>query len=824
MSDGQHYATMNDLAAVTGLAAPVYTVGPAASGAVFTTVQEAVTEAKDDIDAGTITKALVLVYPGTYLEDVKVLCSGIYVAALGGPGDVVIRSLTWSDATSASITAFNASGTFTDLADGTYTFPALEGGVVGVTLSRDAAAAAYGSAAAEGSLRLLGFDAAAGTFLNTKFIVQDCRILKANGAAAGTGGILGCYGNALEVRDTLITGGCLFEQYAVKQFYNVQMLGTGVLDETYNSAGTIPATAYAAMLLYNCDIAGEIELNGDVADMVVRKGYLGSIDNNCTAAGSASTIEGCHIAGAIDNANLNATMTITGGSTEVAVTGAGAASVTISTQKIASDLVPLTDNSAEIGSSSKRLADVHATQLTARGNSGDTKKSVIASDGILVTGTNHAIMPAAAAADTAGYSESVVGGAGGVAVAAAGGVGGTAALTGGAGGAGVGAFAAGAGADANLTAGAAGADGGGGGGGANGGNVVVAAGNASGAGTDGDVKIGLTDTTKIETGATIQPDLDNTDYLGTSGKRWAGIHAVGLDARADAISTNYAQLRATGLTIAGGNFTTTVAKEAGDTAGRAVSNTSGAGGNSAAAAGGVGGANTLAAGVGGDGGAAQPAGAGGDVNVTAGAAGADGGGGGAAGGAVDIDAGAGTGAAAGGAIELTAGAAPGAGAGGAVQLTGGTSVGGTAGKVQLQPTGAGTTEIGNAASNPACSFLGTGAVAVGGALAVTGALTGPMKITPTAVTPYNVAAADNRSVIWVDATAGVKVVQLPLATGTGLVITASKADAGANAVNVTPQAGEDISGAGAGVAHALAAKFNKVTVVDVAAGQWLIIA
>lgn len=638
MSDGQHYATFDDLAAATGFALPMYTVGPASSGAVYTTVEEGVTAAGTDIDAGTITSALVLAAPGTYLEDVTITASGITVAGFGGPSDVIIRSLTWSDASAASITAFNASGTFTDLADGTYNTPPVIGGVENVTLFRDAAAPAWAGPQANASLRLLGFDTAAGTFLQTRFIVSNCRILKAGAAAAGQGGIHGCYGNVLEVKHTLITGGCLFEQYASKNFFNSPMLGTGVFDDTFNSAGTIPGTAYAATILFGSDIAGEIELNGDVADFQARNCYIGSIDDNCTAAGSASTVEDCHIAGAIDNANANATMTITGGSTEVAVTGAGAASVTISTQKLASDMVPLADDSVSIGSSTMRVAAVNATSFSARADAGDTQKTVITASSIAAKGNNHSIRPSAAANDVAGYSETLQGGSGGNASVGAGQTGGASAVVGGQGGAGTGALLAGAGGDATITGGAGGANGGAGGN--DGGDVVLAAGNASGAGTDGDVKIGLTNTEKIETGANIQSDAANTDHLGLSTKRWASMHATEAWAHADDTSTNYAKLTATGLALAGSNFAVSVAKGAADTAGFNHSNTAGAGGDASAAPAGAGGTNSVVAGVGGDGTAALAAGAGGNAYVTAGAAGVAGAGGGAAGGHVVLTAGA----------------------------------------------------------------------------------------------------------------------------------------------------------------------------------------
>lgn len=485
MADGQKFATLDDLAAVTGLAAPVYTVGPAASGAVYTTVQEAVTQAKTDIDAATITSALVLVYPGTYLQDVSSLCSAIYLAGLGGPADVIIRSLTVSDASAASITAFNASGTFTDLVNGAYTTPAVSGGVENLTLFRDAAATAYGNVAAEGSLRLLGFDVANGTFLNTKFIVSNCRILKATNAAAGQGGIHGCYGNQLEVDGGLITGGCLFEQYAVKQFYGVQIIGTGVLDDTYNSAGTIPVTPYAATLLYDCHIAGEIELNGDVADFASRNCYIGSIDNNCTAAGSASTVEGGQIAGAVDNADVDATITITGTEMTTEVTGAGKASVTVTSRKMAAGIVPLTDNTHGIGSSTMRVAAVHATSFAARADAADTAKATLSSTGIAMKGADFSVTQTAAAAEAVGKNSTINSGVGGAAGAGAGAAGGIAALDAAAGGAGTSALAAGNGGVARIRGGDAGAANTGNGG--NGGNVTLAGGALSGGGTAGKV-------------------------------------------------------------------------------------------------------------------------------------------------------------------------------------------------------------------------------------------------------------------------------------------------------------------------------------------------
>lgn len=101
---------------LTPIATNVLHVGPAGSGARFSSVQSAIDWAVANIPDGD--PVGVLIAPGNYNEDVILRRNNTHFNGLtGGLGGTVIKSFTLTDCTVASVLAFNASGNFGDLVE-----------------------------------------------------------------------------------------------------------------------------------------------------------------------------------------------------------------------------------------------------------------------------------------------------------------------------------------------------------------------------------------------------------------------------------------------------------------------------------------------------------------------------------------------------------------------------------------------------------------------------------------------------------------------------------------------------------------------------------
>jgi hypothetical protein len=254
-------------------------------------------------------------------------------------------------------------------------------------------------------------------------------------------------------------------------------------------------------------------------------------------------------------------------------------------------------------------------------------------------------------AAAAGGAGQTVGGTGGAASAgAAGASGGAGRTTGGRGGAGSAAQAAGAGADGTLAGGTAGINNGGGGN--NGGHGIVNGGAGTGAGANGDVKLGEANTVKIR--SMVNHDAEaGLDVSGANLTVAAGLAVQGLG--------QLEMYAATGAVGAAGSALTLDAGAGGDASGAGAAAGAGAnltlrGGNGGdgllADAAGAAGYAEVRGGTGGDGTAVVAAAAGSPAYLLGGAAGANGGAGGNDGGNAYVRGGAATGAGTNGAAIL----------------------------------------------------------------------------------------------------------------------------------------------------------------------------
>ncbi len=644
MTDLNHYATLADL-----FGAGVFRVGSGAHD-VYSTVQAAATAAEAAVVAGTYARALVLIAPGTYLEDVLVRTDKVDLIGQGPQGSVIVRSYTISDATAASIAIFNGNGLKASLAiDAALTNPPTDNIAQNVKFIRDAGAAAWvGDARA--SVRLLGAPVAGGTFLSTGAVFENCEIGKANGSAAGKGSLFACYTNMAKLRDVQAEdGGILFDQCAQAFFYDTT---EGIQTTwTYDSTATVPAGAADGLVLVGSDVITELELNGDVADATGYNSFLGSIDDNATGA-SACLFKGCHCEGAIDIAALGPTIAWNGGDICVAPSGAGAAGFVQLSPVLVGDMIPASDNTTNLGSTTNAYASVHARSFDSHSDVTNTVGVSMIGSAIDSKGAHFNVRAGIGAFDTVGWNLLLRGGTGGTGSAVGGGTGGGGSLHGGQGGMGTAALAAGQGGQVVIGGGAGGTDLGGGGG--NGGGVVIDGGLATGAAVNGAVSLGTAVAPLIEVGCDVVSDTDNTDKLGTTAKAFSQVHGRSVVAHDDATDTIK-------TTITGSLITPTVAHSikptvsAADTAGKNETIGGGNGGVATAGVGGVGGNAIANGGTGGAGTAALAAGAGGQVALQAGDAGANNGGGGANGGDVTMAGGAATGGGRPGYVSTTSG-------------------------------------------------------------------------------------------------------------------------------------------------------------------------
>lgn len=251
------------------------------------------------------------------------------------------------------------------------------------------------------------------------------------------------------------------------------------------------------------------------------------------------------------------------------------------TGSVDTDILPLTDSTYDLGSSTKRWAESHVTNIYVRGDNTDTDKVLLTNAKIQHTypsGTGTFLVSSmqATTASAAGNAIAIASGQGGDSVSAAAGDGGALDLVGGEGGDGTSSYDPGAGGDVSVVGGAGGT---GGSGNADGGDVYVRGGLKQGNAANGTIYIGDSNTATLELATAgvitsvngsltvdgdtdlgdnaadsisfvgsvdtdVVPMTDNTYDLGTTAKRWAEMHVggtTGLFVRKDDTNTDFLQ-------------------------------------------------------------------------------------------------------------------------------------------------------------------------------------------------------------------------------------------------------------------------------------------
>lgn len=301
----------------------------------FKTVQAAVDYA-ELLALTSFEGVVVLVMPGTYTEDVVIRRSDVHLHGLGGQNVVIIKSVTISDCTLASILAFNASGDPTLLVqDGTLVSPPRNNHIRDLSVYRALNVPAW-TGDAISSLRALGGPTAGTSFLGNEMLSWRCNVVQATGAAGGKGGLYAATANYISFQDCWVSGGVKGYQTAGIWFDFVTAVaspggGTGTAEMFYDTGLPEPSDSGNYGLNVNSGRVGKILLSGpagrcgqDYFEGVT----IGEIDNNATTAASASIFHNCHVKGAIDIAAVGPTITFNGGRYMSAVTGLGLAGFT----------------------------------------------------------------------------------------------------------------------------------------------------------------------------------------------------------------------------------------------------------------------------------------------------------------------------------------------------------------------------------------------------------------------------------------------------------------------------------------------------------------
>ena len=280
--------------------------------------------------------AVVLIMPGTYAEDVVIRRSDVHLQGLGGQNVVIIKSVTITDCTLASIAAFNASGDPTVLVDAALPDRPKNNHLRAVTLNRQLNVPAWtGDAIA--SFRALGSPVEGNDFCGNELLSWQCNVVQAAGAAAGKGGLFTATANYISFQDCWVTGGIKGYQTAGIWLDFVTAVaspggGTGTLEMTYDPALPEPSDTGNYGVNVNSGRVGKVLLSGPAgrAGQDYFEGVtIGEISIAATAtAASASNFDNCHVKGAIDIAAVGPTITFNGGRYMVAISGIGAAGFT----------------------------------------------------------------------------------------------------------------------------------------------------------------------------------------------------------------------------------------------------------------------------------------------------------------------------------------------------------------------------------------------------------------------------------------------------------------------------------------------------------------
>lgn len=300
----------------------VFCVGPIGSGNTYTTIQAAADAAK--IAEGTYPgqEMLILVTPGYYPEDVTISGSRIGVLGLGGEWSARCWSITWTDATPASLATFNTSGNFADLSkDGAVNV--IKAWVENMRLARSVAAPAWNGPAAN-SLRFLGSPVSNSNFLPGAGKVCDCHIDGDPNGIANLGGAVSCHARYMEIEDSQIAG-MLSYQGANLTADDVRFRGDfwDRFDTTINKPG-IPDAPFN---MERCTIDQGLVLGGDVARVSLPFCFnrIGKLSVQTTSVLSVSDMEECFIAGSLTIANVGPTVNFLAGRHMQLAGGAGAA-------------------------------------------------------------------------------------------------------------------------------------------------------------------------------------------------------------------------------------------------------------------------------------------------------------------------------------------------------------------------------------------------------------------------------------------------------------------------------------------------------------------
>lgn len=212
----------------TQLGTHVLPVSPTGLGCRFKSVQDAISYAEDTFSPSE--RALILLSPGTYDEDVLIRKEGINIRGVGG--EPVIKSVTVSDCTIASIDAFTAHGSdYTllqrDVALGA-DYPKTTM-IEGVRLAREVNNPVWGPGTPGGddccaSFRVLGSQTDGSDFADDTIGLLRCFVEQAAGSKDGYGGVYGCMGCAIGAHQIIGGGGWMLKQMNQEFLFHCNLL------------------------------------------------------------------------------------------------------------------------------------------------------------------------------------------------------------------------------------------------------------------------------------------------------------------------------------------------------------------------------------------------------------------------------------------------------------------------------------------------------------------------------------------------------------------------------------------------------------------------
>lgn len=275
----------------------VFIAGAVGSDCDYLSVQAAVTAAEAAALANPGQNMTVLITPGAYAEDVLVRSDRIRIVGLGAYGAVVVQSITFTDATLASLALFDASGDPTTLVKDGAIPDVTNGAIENLICYRNGGPMWHPSA--EGSIRLLGSDTVDGAFLADEFHLKEVTSI---GIGMFSQAFVATQATDVASHECSYRGSIKSWQFGRWEFHHCRI--TRDLWGHYDSTLNHPGVGQTGIIALQSTVERYLRVSGDVAMLLLVQDCSIDALQIDTSGVRTNTLEECFIRSGIQMPNI----------------------------------------------------------------------------------------------------------------------------------------------------------------------------------------------------------------------------------------------------------------------------------------------------------------------------------------------------------------------------------------------------------------------------------------------------------------------------------------------------------------------------------------